>query len=133
MQILRHGTGSGTLAPESTFTGKVTISGYFQRPAPSQLVGAAASFPPGARTPWKTNPNGQTLIVTSGTGWAQCEGEDIVEVRTGDMIWCPPGVRHWEGATPDGPMTYLALHEGSVAFGEAVTDQEYLTGRTSTT
>jgi quercetin dioxygenase-like cupin family protein len=128
MRILRHGDGHATLAPEATFTGQVMISSYFQREAPSRLVGAAASFPPGSRTPWKTNPNGQTLIVTSGTGWVQCEGEDIVEVHAGDLIWCPPGQRHWEGATPDQSMTYLALHEGSVAFGDAVTDEQYQVG-----
>lgn len=128
MQIHRHGSGPSSRAPEATFTGDVHISGYFHREAPSQLLGAAASFPPGARTPWKVNPLGQTLIVTSGVGWAQCEGEEIVEIRPGDMIWCPPGQRHWEGATPDDAMTYIAIHEQGVGFGEGVTDEEYLPG-----
>lgn len=127
MQIHRCGSGS-TRAPESTFTGEVSISGYFQRGAPSQLVGAAATFSPGSRTPWKVNPLGQTLIVTSGFGWAQCEGEDIVEIRFGDILWCPPGQRHWEGATPDHEMSYVAIHEKSVHFQEAVTDEEYRDG-----
>ncbi|RSK29767.1 (R)-mandelonitrile lyase [Hymenobacter metallilatus] len=119
-------------APESSFTGEVVISNYFERPAPSRLVSATVDFAPGARTPWKVNPRGQTLLVLSGTGWAQAEGEDIVEIRAGDMVWCPPGQRHWEGATPTQPMTYLAMQEfengRSVEFQGAVTDEEYLRG-----
>jgi quercetin dioxygenase-like cupin family protein len=129
MHVYRHGSGPTNRAPESTFTGDVGISGYFQRAAPSRLAGAAASFPSGARTPWKVNTLGQTLIVTSGVGWARCEGEAIVEIHAGDMIWCPPGQRHWEGGTPDQAMTYIAIHEGGVQFGERVTDQEYGMGR----
>ena len=128
MHIYRNGSGPTSRAPEENFTGDVHISGYFRRGAPSRLAGAAATFTPGARTPWKVNPLGQTLIVTSGVGWAQCEGEEIVEIRAGDMIWCPPGRRHWEGATPDHAMTYIAVHEGTVEFREKVTDEEYQDG-----
>jgi quercetin dioxygenase-like cupin family protein len=128
MHIHRNGSGSTERAPEENFTGDVRISGYFRRAAPSRLAGAAATFTPGARTPWKVNPLGQTLIVTSGIGWAQCEGEEIVEIRAGDMIWCPPGRRHWEGATPDHAMTYVAIHEQTVEFGGRVTDEEYREG-----
>ena len=131
MQIHRNGSPT-TRAPESTFTGDVQIGGYFRRPAPSRLVGAHASFAPGSRTPWKVNPVGQTLVVTGGVGWAQVEGEDIVEVRAGDFIWCPPGQRHWEGATPDQAMTYVALQEegsgGGVQFLSRVTDEQYQAG-----
>ena len=122
----------GTKAPEKTFTGNVYISGYFRRPAPSRLVGATATFTPGSRTPWKVNPFGQTLIVTSGVGWAQSAGEEIVEIRVGDIIWCPPGQRHWEGATPDQAMSYVAIQEEengrAVEFIEKVTDGEYRKG-----
>lgn len=128
MQIHRNGSGPTNRAPESTFTGDVYISSYFQRGGPSRLSGAAATFPPGARTPWKVTPVGQTLVVTSGVGWAQCEGEEIVEIRAGDMIWFPPGQRHWEGATPDHAMTYIAIQEGAVGFREKVTDEEYQKG-----
>ena len=129
MQIHRSGDAPTNPAPESTFTGDVRIGGYFRRAAPSRLAGAAVTFAPGSRTPWKVNPLGQTLIVTSGVGWAQCADGEIVEVRAGDFIWCPPGERHWEGATPDHPMTYVAVQEegdgGGVVFGEEVTDEEY--------
>ena len=128
MQIHRNGASPTTRAPESSFTGDVRIGGYFRRPAPSRLAGAAATFAPGARTPWKVNPLGQTLVVISGVGWAQCEGEEIVEIHPGDIVWCPPGQRHWEGATPDQEMTYVALHEQTVEFTDRVTDAEYRKG-----
>ncbi|MGG5258322.1 cupin domain-containing protein [Phycicoccus avicenniae] len=131
MDIHRQAEDSGTPAPEATFTGEVTISGYFRRGAPSRLVGAAVAFAPGARTPWKTTTRGQTLVVTSGTGWAQVEGEAVAEIRVGDLVWCPPGPRHWEGAREDERMTYVAVQEGDVAFGDAVTDAEYSAGRTA--
>ena len=74
----------------------------------------------------------QTLVVTSGVGWAQVEGEPVVEIRAGDIVWCPPRQRHWDGATPDRAMTYVAVQEtgqgGSVRFGEKVTDEEYRQG-----
>jgi quercetin dioxygenase-like cupin family protein len=132
MQIYRNDPLPTSRPPEKSFTGDVYIGGYFRRAAPSQLAGASVTFTPGSRTPWKVNPLGQTLIVTSGAGWAQCEGEEIVEIRAGDMIWCPPGEKHWEGATPDQPMTYFAIQEegpgGIVQFKEKVTDEEYRKG-----
>lgn len=128
MHVHHSGSAATTAAPEPTFTGAVTISGYFRREAPSRLAGASVTFPPGARTPWKVNPTGQTVIVTSGAGWAQSEGHDVVELRTGDLAWFPPGERHWEGATPDQEMTCVALHETTVEFGERVTDEQYRSG-----
>lgn len=129
MEIYRNSSSDTTRAPESSFTGDVRIGNYFRRQSPSRLAGAVVVFPPGARTPWKVNPIGQTLIVTDGVGWAQSEGDDIVEVRAGDMIWCPPGEKHWEGGTPDQSMTYVAVQEeagGIVQFVAKVTDEEYL-------
>lgn len=135
MHIDRKGTSPTNQAPEATFTGDVAIGGYFERPAPSRLVGATVAFAPGARTPWKVNPLGQTLIVTSGVGWTQCEGEEIVELRAGDIVWYPPGQRHWDGATPDHAMSCVAIHEAkdgrAVEFGEKVTDEEYRKGPSS--
>ncbi|MDO9379668.1 MAG: cupin domain-containing protein [Nocardioidaceae bacterium] len=129
MQIHRHDDDASTTAPEATFTGDVRIDGYVRRDAPSRLTCATVVFPPGARTSWKTNPAGQTLVVTSGTGWAQSEGEDVVEVRAGDVVWCEPGRQHWEGATPGSTMTYVALHEGTVQFLDRVTDEQYRRSR----
>lgn len=132
MKIHQLGSLPTKKAPEKNFTGDVYISDYFEQAAPSRLVGATVTFTPGARTPWKVNPLGQTLIVTSGVGWAQCEGEEIVEIRPGDIVWCPPGRRHWDGATPNHAMTYIAIHEAmdgkAVEFSEKVTDEEYRKG-----
>lgn len=132
MKIDRTGSLPTVLAPERAFTGNVYISDYFERGAPSRLAGATVTFAPGARTPWKVNPLGQTLIVISGIGWMQCEGEEIVEIRAGDIVWCPPGQRHWDGATPHHALTYIAVHEAknrkAVEFGELVTDEEYRQG-----
>ena len=132
MQIYRNGDLPTKKAPENNFTGDVYISDYFERESPSRLISATVTFAPGARTPWKVNPLGQTLIVTSGIGWAQLEGEEIVEIRAGDIIWCPPKQRHWDGATLDHSITYIAVHEAengnTVEFGEKVTDEEYRKG-----
>ena len=132
MQIYHSSTLPTSRAPEENFTGNVTIGGYFRREAPSRVVSATVTCAPGSRTPWKVNPLGQTLVVLSGAGWAQCQGEEIVEIREGDVVWCPPGRRHWEGATPDQAITYVAIQEfegdTSVSFGERVTDEEYRKG-----
>ncbi|CAM3184855.1 Cupin type-2 domain-containing protein [Deinococcus saxicola] len=132
MQIYRNDALPTKHAPESTFTGDVFISGYFRRAAPSQLAGASVTFSPGSRTPWKVNPLGQTVIVTSGVGWAQIEGEEITEIHPGDFIWFAPGQKHWEGATPNQTMTYVAVQEegsgGMVQFEAKVTDEDYRKG-----
>lgn len=124
MQLYRNGSGPTNRAPESTFTGEVFISGYFRREAPSRLAGAVATFTPGSRTPWKADPLGQTLIVTSGVGWAQGQSQQIVEICAGDVVWCPPGRRRWEGATPDQAMTDVAIHEKTVEPRESGTGEE---------
>lgn len=128
MQLDRRDSGPITTAPERTFTGDVTISGYFRRPEPSRLAGATVTFPPGARTSWKLNPAGQTVIITSGVGWAQSSGAEIVELRAGDVAWFAPGERHWEGATPEEAMTCVVLHESTVEFLDEVTDDQYRSG-----
>lgn len=132
MRLDRNGTLPDSRALEASFTGDVRIGNYFEREAPSRLAGAIVTFSPGSRTPRKINPLGQTLIVTSGVGWAKGEGEEIVEIRTGDMIAWAPGERHWEGATPDHSMTYIAIHEvqdgRAVVFGAKVTDEDYRRG-----
>ena len=136
LRIYPRGSLPTSQAPEQHFTGDVTISDYFERPAPSRLVSATVTFAPGARTPWKVNPLGQTLLVTSGVGWAQGEGEEIVEIHAGDIVWCPPGQRHWDGATPEHALTYIAVQEAqdgrAVEFREQVTDEEYRQGPAST-
>jgi quercetin dioxygenase-like cupin family protein len=93
---------------------------------------AYVTFEPGARSHWHTHPLGQTLVVTAGCGWTQCEGEPIVEIRAGDVIWCPPGHKHWHGASATTSMTHMAIQEAldgrNVVWMEPVTDEQYLPG-----
>jgi len=105
-------------------------------PAPARAAAAYVTFEPGARSAWHTHPLGQTLIVTSGCGWTQCEGEPIVEIRAGDVVWCPPGHKHWHGATPTIAMTHIAITEAldgrAVDWLDKVTDEQYLAGPPAT-
>jgi len=118
--------------PAQWFTGKVQITGQFQRSDPSRVSGAIVHFEPGARTAWHTHPLGQTLIVTEGMGWTQIEGGEIAEFQAGDQLWCPADKKHWHGATPTTAMTHIAIQEmqnGSpVNWLEQVTDAQYLAG-----
>ena len=132
MEIIRNGSQPSAKGPDDYFTGTVRIDSQFQRPEPSRLTGGIVTFEPGARTAWHYHPLGQTLIVTSGVGWTQCEGGPTVEIRSGDIIWCPPGHRHWHGATPTTAMTHIAIQEmldgKNVVWMEKVTDEQYLAG-----
>jgi len=111
MSITRKADQVTVEGPEAWFTGKVTISGQFQREAPSRVSGAFVHFEPGARTAWHTHPLGQTLIVTEGVGWTQIEGGPKIEFHAGDIMWCPPEHKHWHGATAHEAMTHLAIQE----------------------
>jgi quercetin dioxygenase-like cupin family protein len=100
MEIKRNGSQPSQKGPAEWFTGNVRIDSMFQRTEPARVAGAIVTFEPGARTAWHTHPLGQTLIVTSGVGWTQCESGPVEEIRAGDVIWCPPNHKHWHGATP---------------------------------
>ncbi|MPS69511.1 MAG: cupin domain-containing protein [Novosphingobium sp.] len=132
MKLIRNGTQPSIKGPADWFTGNVRIDSPFQGEAPARAGGAIVTFEPGARTAWHTHPLGQTLLVTSGCGWTQCEGEDIVLIRAGDVVWCPPGHKHWHGATPTTAMTHIAIAEmldgRAVDWLEHVTDEQYLAG-----
>jgi 4-carboxymuconolactone decarboxylase len=120
------------LAPEEYFTGSVQISGRFQAEAPARIGGATVSFLAGARTAWHTHPLGQTLYIVSGRGWVQKEGEPVQEVKSGDVVWIPPQIRHWHGASKTEPMTHFAVAEmhgaSAVTWMEKVSDEDYAAG-----
>lgn len=117
-------------APPEYFTGKVTITGQFQRPNPSRVSGGIVHFEPGARSAWHTHPAGQTLIVTEGVGWTQIDGGGKYEFHAGDILWCPADQKHWHGATPNEGMTHIAIQDiidgKNVVWMEKVTDEQYL-------
>lgn len=129
MEIKRIGTQSTNPGPSDWFTGTVRIDPLFQAPTPARVAGASVTFEPGARTGWHTHPLGQTLIVTSGCGWAQCEGGSVQEIHPGDVIWFPPGEKHWHGATPHTAMSHIAIQESLegkvVDWLEKVSDEQY--------
>jgi quercetin dioxygenase-like cupin family protein len=116
--------------PAEWFTGTVRIDPLFAEADPSRVSGALVTFEPGARTAWHTYPLGQRLIVTAGCGWVQCSGGPKREIRAGDVVVCPPGEKHWHGATPTTAMSHIAVQESlngkPVDWLEHVSDDEYL-------
>ena len=129
MDIKRNGSRPSGTGPAEYFTGSVRIDPLFQASAPARVVGASVTFEPGARTAWHTHPLGQTLIVTAGCGWAQHDGGPVEEIRPGDIVWFPPGERHWHGATATTAMTHIAIQEAldgkTVDWLEKVSDEQY--------
>jgi quercetin dioxygenase-like cupin family protein len=129
MELKRNGTQPSSKGPAEYFTGSVRIDPLFEAPDPARARGASVTFEPGARSAWHTHPLGQTLVVTSGCGWVQSEGKPKVEIRPGDVVWCPPDERHWHGATPTTPMTHIAIQEALdgkvVEWMEKVSDEQY--------
>ena len=128
MQIQRVGTQPSAKGPGDWFTGTVRIDPLFG-PDPARVGGALVTFEPGARTAWHTHPLGQTLVVTAGCGLVQREGGAIETVRPGDVIWFPPGEKHWHGATPTTAMSHIAVQEKrdgtAVDWLEPVSDAQY--------
>ena len=129
MEIKRSGSQPSRKGPAEWFTGSVRVDPLFQPPEPARVSGGHVTFEPGARTAWHTHPLGQTLLITSGLGWVQREGASIEEVRPGDIVWCPPGEKHWHGATPTTGMTHTAIQEAiggkNVDWMEKVSDEQY--------
>jgi len=129
MEIKRSGSQPSTRGSVEYFTGAVRIDPLFETPEPARVRGANVTFEPGTRTAWHAHPLGQTLIVTSGLGWAQCWGGPIEEIRRGDVVWFPPGAKHWHGATPALAMTHIAIQEALngkvVDWLEQVSDEQY--------
>jgi quercetin dioxygenase-like cupin family protein len=129
MDIKRIGSRPSGKGAADYFTGAVRIDPLFELPEPARARAASVTFEPGARTAWHTHPLGQTLIVLSGSGWAQHEGGPVEEIRPGDVIWFPPGEKHWHGATPATAMTHIAIQEAlngkAVEWMEKVSDEQY--------
>ncbi len=129
MEIKRSGSQPSGKGPADWFTGTVRIDPLFQASEPARALGASVTFEPGARTAWHTHPLGQTLIVTAGCGRAQRWGGPIEEIRPGDVVWFPPGEKHWHGAAPTTALTHIAIQEHlngkPVDWMEKVSDEQY--------
>ena len=129
MEIKRSGSQNSSKGSVEYFTGTVRINPLFEAPEPARVRGAMVTFDAGARTAWHKHPLGQTLIVTSGVGWAQREGGPIEEIHPGDVVWFAPDEKHWHGATATTAMTHIAIQEALtgkvVEWMEQVTDEQY--------
>jgi quercetin dioxygenase-like cupin family protein len=136
MEIKRADSRKSGEGSTDWFTGKVRIDPLFEAPElstaslrPADVRGASVTFEPGARTAWHTHPLGQTLIVTSGLGWAQRWGGIVETIHPGDVVCFAPGEKHWHGASPTTAMTHIAIQEASdgkvVEWMEHVTDEQY--------
>ncbi|KAA5545491.1 cupin domain-containing protein [Roseiconus nitratireducens] len=129
MEIRKNGSQASVSGPADWFTGQTRIDPLFDPHDPARAAGASVTFEPGARTAWHTHPLGQTLIVTSGVGRVQVWGGEIQEIRPGDVVWFPPGEKHWHGASPTTAMTHIAIQEAQdgkvVEWMEHVTDEQY--------
>lgn len=129
LTIARSGSQPSRSGPDANFTGAVRVDPLFQPREPSRASGAYVTFQPGARSAWHTHPLGQILIVTAGVGRVQRWGGPIEEIRQGDVVWVPPGVKHWHGASPDSVLTHIGIQEHvggkTVDWLEKVSDAQY--------
>jgi quercetin dioxygenase-like cupin family protein len=127
--ISRAGSQASIKGPAEYFTGNVRIDPLFPANDSAHFSGAYVTFEPGARSAWHIHPTGQHLLVTAGVGRTGEWGGKVEEIRTGDVIWCPPGVKHWHGASPTNAMTHIAItgtaNGKNVEWLEKVTDEQY--------
>jgi quercetin dioxygenase-like cupin family protein len=129
LRITRMGSQPSLQGSVETFTGSVRIDPLFPATAPSRMSGGVVTFAPGARTAWHTHPARQALIVTAGLSWVQREGGAVEEMRSSDVVWIAPGVKHWHGAAATTGVTHIALQkhvEGqAVNWMEKVSEEQY--------
>ena len=132
MDIKRTCSQPSTKGLTDYFTGSVRIDSLFQANDPARAAGASVTFEPGSRTAWHTHPLGQILIVTTGCGLAQRWDGPVEEIRPGDVVWIPPGEKHWHGATATTAMTHIAIQEQiagkTVDWMQKVSDEQYQLG-----
>lgn len=129
MDIKKNGSQASYPGPAEWFTGTVRIDPLYTAPEPARGRGSSVTFEPGARTAWHTHPLGQTLIITSGSGRVQRWDGNMEEVNPGDVVWFPPGEKHWHGASPHTAMSHIAIQEALdgevVEWMEHVSDAQY--------
>ncbi|WP_230680510.1 cupin domain-containing protein [Pontibacter rufus] len=119
----------GELGPAENFTGKVWNYGLVPADSTYTTLVGNVYFEPGARSNWHSHPGGQILVITDGVGYHQIEGQPIEVMKKGDVVKCPPALRHWHGASPDTGLQQLYIvpntDKGIVNWMEPVTDEVY--------
>lgn len=129
MVVTHVGTQMSNKGPAQNFTGSVRVDPLFSAHPPGTTTGSSVTFEPGARSAWHTHPAGQILVVTAGAGRVQQWGGQAQDIRPGDVIWTPPGVKHWHGAAPTTSMTHLSILDSvngkNADWMEKVTDEQY--------
>jgi quercetin dioxygenase-like cupin family protein len=124
-----NGSRDSFIGAAEHFTGTAIVDPLYGANEHLPQTGGLVTFAPGARSAWHTHPAGQILIVTSGTGWVQEEGGEKREIQPGDVIWTPPGVKHWHGATATNSMSHIAITNSldgeNVDWMEQVSDEQY--------
>ena len=129
LDIKRNGSRPSNKGPAETFTGAVRVASLFAAQDPSRTSGGSVTFEPGARSAWHTHPRGLILIVTAGSGWVQRWDGSRQDMKPGDVVWIPPGVKHWHGATATTAVTHFASQEHEdgkvVDWLEKVSDEQY--------
>src|ERR1700752_973040 len=132
MDIKRNGSQPSIKGQPEYFTGNVRIVPLFQAPDPARASVASVTFELGARTAWHSHPLGQTLIVTAGSGLVQSWGNPVEKIGPGDVVWSPPGEKHWHGAAPTTTMTHISIVEQleskAADWMEQVSDEQYTAG-----
>jgi len=127
--IGKAGVQATSKGPVANFSGEVEVGPLLAASGSSRFSAGQVTFPAGARSAWHTHPAGQYLVVTAGSGWTQEWGGKPVAIRSGDVVWCPPGVKHWHGATRSTGMSHVAMtgtQDGkSVDWMEKVADADY--------
>ncbi|MCE7029580.1 cupin domain-containing protein [Jiella avicenniae] len=128
-EVIKNGSRDGTIGSSDNFTGTAYVEPVFDNRDPFAVNAGKVTFLPGARSNWHTHPAGQMLVVTEGTGWVQEEGQPKEIIQPGDVVWCPPDVRHWHGATDTTAVTHYAIQQfkdgENVVWGDPVTDEQY--------
>jgi len=128
-QVVTVGSQSSVAGPVDFFTGRVRVDPLYPANQHINASGAYVTFEPGSRSAWHTHPQGQYLVVVAGVGRTQEWGKQVREIKVGDVVWCPPGVKHWHGAAANVAMTHLAVSgtkDGkNVQWMEKVSDEQY--------
>lgn len=132
-RLIPAGSQASISGPEQNFTGRARIDPLWPADSFINTSGALVTFEPGARSAWHTHPAGQRLVVMSGVGLVQEWGKTVQVIRPGDVVWCPPGVKHWHGAAPETAMTHLAVtgtvDDKNITWMEKVNDEQYIDPR----